>query len=190
MTIISPRDVHYSYAEYMRLEDESSARHEYIDGEICAMAGGTPDHGALAARIIELVGPQLPRGCRTFTSDVRVRIPSLNITTYPDLFVACGAKRAEDDPIAITNPVLIVEVTSKSTESYDRNTKLDYYHSIASLSEVLIVSHREPRITIHRRAGLEWTVEEARAGETLRLDSIGGELEVDEVYIDPLQDIR
>src|SRR3954470_17751199 len=115
MTILSPRDVHYSYAEYIRLEDESPTRHEYVAGEMYAMAGGTPDHAALAAEVIALLVPQLPRGCRTFSSDVRIRIPALNVTTYPDVSVACGAQRAADDPIAITNPVLLVEVTSNST---------------------------------------------------------------------------
>ena len=191
MTILSPRDVHYSYDEYTRLEDESQTRHEYIAGEICAMAGGTPDHGALAAIVIELLGPQLPRGCRTFTSDVRVRIPALDVSTYPDVSVACGAKRAADDPIAITNPVLLVEVTSNSTETYDRNTKLDYYRTIASLSEVVIASHREPRLTVYRRdASGAWVVEEARSGESVRLESIGGSLSVDDVYRDPLEDLR
>jgi len=189
MTILTPRDVHYSYAEYVRLEDESQTRHEYIAGEIYAMAGGTLDHGSLAAVVIELLGPPLPRGCRTFTSDVRVRIPGLNVSTYPDVSVACGARRAADDPLAVTNPVLLVEVTSNSTESYDRNAKLDYYRTIVSLSEVLIVSHREPRITIHRRTGSEWRIEEATAGETVRLDSIGGALKVDDVYRNPLEDV-
>lgn len=190
MTIISPRDVHYSYAEYVRLEDESQIRHEYIAGEIYAMAGGTLDHGSLAATVIELLGRQLPRGCRTFTSDVRVRIPGLNVSTYPDVSLACGAKRAADDPLALTNPVLLVEVTSNSTENYDRNAKLEYYRTIVSLCEVLIVSHREPRITIHRRTGSEWVTEEAKAGDTVRLDAIGGELKVDDVYRNPLEDAR
>ncbi len=80
----SARRVHYTYAQYLALEDESSVRHEYLDGEIYAMAGGSPDHAALAAAVISIVGGRLPPGCRMFTSDLRVRIAPTGLTTYPD----------------------------------------------------------------------------------------------------------
>jgi Uma2 family endonuclease len=70
----SARRVHYTYAEYLTLEDESSVRHEYLDGEIYAMAGGSPDHAALAAALIRILGSSVPPGCRVFTSGLRVRI--------------------------------------------------------------------------------------------------------------------
>src|SRR5437764_10151593 len=87
------RQMHYSYEEYLALEEESPTRHEYFDGEIYAMAGGTPDHAALAAAILGIIGQQLPRGCRAFTSDLRLRIPSSGLSTYPGGTVICGGSQ-------------------------------------------------------------------------------------------------
>ena len=183
------RRLHYSYEQYVALEDESSIRHEYLDGEIYAMAGGSPDHAALAATVIRLLGNRLPRGCRVFTSDLRVRIPGTGLSTYPDGAVICGrTARATDDPLAVVNPVLLVEVTSNSTEDYDRGEKLRHFKQLASLREVLLVSHREPRLTLHRREAAEWIVVEARRGETIALEATAAHLAVDEVYRDELED--
>src|SRR5438093_6264582 len=105
------RRLHYTYAEYLALEEESPIRHEYLDGEIYAMAGGTPDHAALAAAMIGLLRAFIPLPCRVFTSDLRIRT-STGLSTYPDAAVVCGKTlRAADDPIAVTNPCLLVEVT-------------------------------------------------------------------------------
>ena len=141
--------MHYTYGEYLSLEEESSIRHEYLDGEIYAMAGGTPDHAAVSLTVLALLRSQLPRGCRAYTSDLRVRIPATGLTTYPDGAVVCGGtQRAADDPIAVTNPILLIEVTSNSSEDYDRGEKLRHYQTIPTVREVLIVSHREPRLTL------------------------------------------
>lgn len=184
------RRLHYTYEQYKALEDESSIRHEYLDGEIYAMAGGSPDHAALAAAVIHLLRAQLPPECRVFTSDLRVRIPATGLSTYPDAAVVCGrTQRASEDPLAVVNPVLLVEVTSKSTEDYDREEKLRHYRHLPSVREILIVSHREAWLTVHRRAGIEWTVTEAREHETVTLDSIASRLLVDDVYRDGLEDV-
>jgi Uma2 family endonuclease len=186
-----PAPLHqYAYAEYVALEEHSPIRHEYIGGEIYAMAGGTPGHAALAATVLRLIGNQLPAGCRAFTSDLRVRILAADVTTYPDGAVVCGkTARAGDDALAVTNPVLLIEVTSPSTEAYDRGVKLEHYRQIESLREVIIVSHAESRLSLHRRGpdGL-WETHEARAGEALDIASTGGRLAVDEVYRDGLDD--
>jgi Uma2 family endonuclease len=184
--------MHYTYAEYLALEEESSIRHEYLDGEIYAMAGGTPDHAALAAAVLAIVRPQLPRGCRAFTSDLRVRIGSTGLTTYPDAAVVCGGtQRPAEDPVAVTNPVVLVEVTSNSSEEYDRGEKLRHYRSVDTVREILIVSHREPRMTLHRRDPERgWIAIEAGAGESVTLQAIGTIVHVDDVYRDGLEDAR
>jgi Uma2 family endonuclease len=185
------RRLHYTYEQYAALEDESPIRHEYLDGEIYAMAGGSPDHAALAATVIRLLGPQLPPGCRAFTSDLRIRIPSTGLSTYPDVAVVCGrTARAADDPLAVVNPVLLVEVTSSSTEDYDRGEKLRHYTHLPSVREILIVSHREPRLTLHRRGESSWTVTDVRRHGSVTLDSIACTLRVDDVYGDGLEDAR
>jgi Uma2 family endonuclease len=186
---LTTRGVHYTYDEYVLLEDASTVRHEYLDGEIYAMAGGTPDHAALAAAVIRLLGPQLRPGCRIFTSDLRIRIPATGLSTYPDAAIVCGpTTRAADDRLAVTNPVLLVEVTSSSTEEYDRGEKLRHYMHLPSLREILVVSHRAPRLTLHGRGASEWTTVEAGAGETLPLSAISGELAVDDVFREGLED--
>ena len=180
----------YPYAEYVRLEDASSTRHEFWNGEIYAMAGGTPDHARLCAVIARLIGNQLIRGCEVYSSDLRVRIAAADLTTYPDTTVVCGrVVRAIEDRLAATNPVLLVEVTSPSTEDYDRGDKLAAYKHLPTLREVLIASHVEPRLTLHRReTDGSWSVREARAGERVELSSVAASLAVDEVFAGGLED--
>lgn len=146
----------------------SSVRHEYLDGEIYAMAGGNPGRAALAAAVIRLLGP-LSAGCRTFTSDLRVRVVSTGFSTYPDVAVIRGAtQRAADDQIEVVNPVLLVEITSDSTEKYDRGERLRHYKGIPSLREILIVSHREPHLTVHSREAEAWVTFEAGRHDVYR----------------------
>lgn len=186
---ITARRMHYTYEEYVALEDESAIRHEYLDGEIYAMAGGSPDHAALAAAAIALLRVHLPPGYRVFSSDLRVRIVATGLSTYPDAAVVCGpTSRADDDRLAVTNPVLLLEVTSPSTEEYDRGEKLRHYTHLPSLREVVIVSHRAPRITVHRRDGDRWVAADAGPGESVTLAAIPGAIAVDDVYRDGLED--
>ena len=183
------RRLRYTYSQYVALEEESSIRHEYLEGEIYAMAGGSPDHAALAATLIGLLRPGLPRGCRAFTSDLRVRIAATGLSTYPDVAVVCGrTERATDDPLAVANPVCLVEITSPSTEDYDRVEKLRHYQHLPSVRHVLIVSHREPWLTVHTREASGWTTVEARRTQVVRLSAIATEIAVDEVYRDELED--
>ncbi|HUG52980.1 MAG TPA: Uma2 family endonuclease [Vicinamibacteria bacterium] len=185
----TPRRLHYSHAEYIALEDESPIRHEYLDGEIYAMAGGSPDHAALAATVIGLIRNQLPPGCRVFTSDLRIQVSATGLSTYPDAAVVCGrTQRAADDPLAVVNPVLLVEVTSSSTEDYDRGEKLRHYKMLPSVREVLIVSHRGPQLTLHRREADGWTELAAADGKTIEISSLATRLAVDEVYREGLED--
>ncbi|MPZ17484.1 MAG: Uma2 family endonuclease [Luteitalea sp.] len=183
------RRLHYTYEQYLALEAESFIRHEYLDGEIYAMAGGSPDHAALAATIIGLLRPQPPPGCRAFTSDLRVRIPATGLATYPDIAVVCGrTQRATDDALAVVNPVLLVEITSKSTEEYDRGEKLRHYQHLLSVREILIVSHCEPCLTLHRREQTAWVTIEARQRQEVALAAVAARLSVDDVYRDELED--
>jgi Uma2 family endonuclease len=186
----SARHVHYTYAEYLALEETSLVKHEYLDGEIYAMAGGSPDHAALAATVIRVLGGQLPAGCRSFTSDLRVRIAATGLSTYPDVTVVCGpTERSPDDALAVTNPLFLVEITSPSTEEYDRGEKLRHYKGLPSLREVLIVSHRAPELTLHRREGAGWAAVTAGPGGALELASVQARVAVDDLYREGLEDL-
>lgn len=178
-----------SYAKYVAAELESPVRHEFIRGEIFAMAGGTPEHAALAMAIAgELRSALRGKPCRVYNSDLRIRIPDTDMTTYPDASVVCGKlETAPEDPNAVLNPTLLVEVLSESTEAYDRGAKASHYRRIASLKEYVFVAHDEPRLEVYRRNERGgWELFEARVGERLELQSIGVLLDVAAVYENPL----
>ena len=185
----SPRRLHYTYAQYLSLEEESSVRHEYLGGRDLRHGRRLALSRRPAAACIGALRGQMPPGCRAFTSDLRVRIAATGLTTYPDAAVVCGGTlRAAEDPLAVTNPVLLVEVTSPSTEDYDRGEKLRHYNSLPSVREVLIVSHRAPHLALHCRGDADWTATTAETGAVLELSSVRLDRADGEVYRDGLED--
>jgi len=173
--------VYYSYAEYLALAETSTVKLEFLDGQIYAMAGGTPEHGALAIQLVAGIGKG---SCRVFSSDVRVRVEETGLGTYPDVSVVFGSRRHDpDDPHAIVNPVVIVEVTSKSTAAYDRGEKFDLYRRILSLEEYVLVSHDTRAIEVRRRSpDGSWASSVAGPGGRAALASLGCGLDVDIIY--------
>lgn len=144
----------YPYGTYLEFEQGSMGRHEFIGGEIFAMAGGTPAHARLASRALTQLARGLPPGCEAYNSDLRVRIAAADMATYPDAQVICGpVVTAMDDHHAATNPCFVVEVTSPSTETFDRGEKLRAYWLLPSVQEVVIISHDKNHVAIHRRDG-------------------------------------
>jgi Uma2 family endonuclease len=174
--------VYYSFSDYVAFERTSNVKHEFFAGRIYAMAGGTPEHAALAAALSGLLYVQLRSGtCRVYSSDLRVRAGDL--VTYPDVTVVCGPlERDPEDENTARNPTLVVEVTSPSTEEYDRGEKLECYQQIPGLNAVLIASHRKPLLELWQRHGTSWTPTSAGPGERLELSATGSELRVDDVY--------
>lgn len=180
--VTSAKRLHYSYAEYQELLARSDFKLEFCDGVIYAMAGGTIAHAELGAAAIELLARLLP-DCRVFTSDLKVRIDATDLSTFPDVSLLCGElERSAIDAQALTNPTLLVEVTSRSTEDYDRGDKLSHYKQLPSLRAVLIVSHKSKRVTIVERCAAGWVEREARSGELVRLVQPELEFSVDELY--------
>jgi Uma2 family endonuclease len=175
----------YTWDEYLLLERDSPIKHEFLDGEIFAMAGGTPEHAALGAAVLRDLGVQL-RGkpCRPYSSDLSVKVQETGLTTYPDAAVVFGElKRDPAGKTIILNPAVLVEVTGDSTESYDRGEKFEHYRRIPELTEYVLVSHREPLIEVFRRGeDGRWTRIEARRGGRARLVSVDCELDVDGIY--------
>lgn len=177
------RRLHHTYEQYLEVERLSSVRHEFLDGEIYAMAGGTPEHGILAARVTSLLTARVPSECHVASSDVKIFIEATGLATYPDISVVCGRLvRAAQDPMAVTNPVLLVEVTSPSTEDYDRGDKLSQYRQIPSLQAVLLVAHLSKRVTVVQRDAGAWNTRDVRAGEQIAVATPALTLDVDAVY--------
>lgn len=178
-----------SYAEYVAREQASELRHEFIDGEIFAMAGGTPEHAALIAAVTGVLFGQLRGGpCRAFVTEVRTRIRAdakgPDVGVYPDIAIVCGSVvRDSEDPISIVNPTVIIEVLSNSTEAYDRHGKFDHYRRLDSLREYVLVSQHEPRIEAFAKADDGWSsgVAVGPAGR-VELASVNARLDVDEVF--------
>ncbi|MGC4067910.1 MAG: Uma2 family endonuclease [Polyangiaceae bacterium] len=179
-----------TYAEFVASETASPVKREFIGGQVYAMAGGTPEHGALAAAVVgELRQALRGKPCRVYSSDLRVRITDTDMATYSDATVICGRlETATDDPNAAINPKLLVEVLSESTEAYDWGSKAAHYRRIPSLQEYVFVAQDEPRIEVYRRNDEGgWVLYEARSGERLELRSIGVVLDVSVVYENPLE---
>jgi Uma2 family endonuclease len=186
-----PARQRFTFDEYLLLEESSEVKHEFLDGEVWAMAGGSPEHAAIIGNVTTLLNLQL-RGqrCRVHSTELRVRVKATGLGTYPDVTVICG--RLECDPDDRTghtaiNPRAIVEVLSPSTENYDRGEKLSHYQTIPSLEEIVLVAHDRPEIEVVRReADGTWSRHVAGVGQSARLASIACDLSVAEVYRDPL----
>ncbi|MEO6775671.1 MAG: Uma2 family endonuclease [Kofleriaceae bacterium] len=180
-----------TYAEYLAFSATSELKHEFIAGEIVAMAGGTIIHGRLIGQATGLIRDALKgRPCVVLPAEVRVRIRAADRATYPDLQVVCSAIEADpDDSHAVINPTVIVEVLSDSTADADRGDKFAAYRRLRSLREYVLISQHERRIDVYTRDGRRWVLDEYRAGEQLQLASIAVMLAIDEVYADALGEI-
>lgn len=177
------RRLHHTYDEYLAALEISGVKLEYCEGEIYAMAGGTPAHADLAASMNRLLGNALSGRCRVSSSDLKVRIEATDLSTHPDVTVVCGERHvAAIDRNAVINPTLLVEVTSNSTEDYDRGEKFNHYRQCSSLRAVLFVSHRRPQVTLMVRTGTHWEQQERRAGEWVELGAPALRFSVDDLY--------
>lgn len=177
---------HHTFAEYLAYEADSGMKHEYDDGEIIAMAGGSRRHNALAAKVTAALENGRKRDCVVFQSDQRVRILATGKATYPDVSMVCGP--IEGDPAdpsgdTIVNPTVIVEVLSPSTEQNDRGSKWQHYQQLASLREYVLVSQTEPRVEYYRRLDSgAWEYRDVTEG-TLQLEC-GPTLDITALYAD------
>ena len=172
--------------EYLALERQSEFRHEFLDGFVYAMAGESPQHSTICFNLAVVVGAQL-RGkrCRGFSPNMKVRTADSGLYSYPDLTVVCGEPQFHDEhQDIITNPTLIVEVLSPSTEKYDRGEKFERYEEIETLNDYLLVSQDAPRIE-HRTkdANGEWTTTVVEGlSAALAINSIECRLPLAEIY--------
>ncbi|MCK6557164.1 Uma2 family endonuclease [Candidatus Binatia bacterium] len=177
--------VHYERAEFVTLEASSNVKHEFFDGQIYAMAGGNPEHAALAAAVVGLLFPQLRGGrCRIHDADLRVRVLATGLTTYPDVSIVFGPlERDPDDDNAITNPTVVVEVLSRSSEAYDRGDKFEHYKHIATLRQYVLVSQHERQIEVWTRDDKDlWARTMYAEGSCAALGSIRARLDVSDLY--------
>lgn len=182
----APSQRRFTIAEYLALEEDSETKHEFYQGEIFAMAGATIRHNEISGDIFAGLHTRLKgKGCRPYGSDLRIRVKKPNLFTYADTLVICGKiEPAEESKHSVTNPRVIFEVLSKSTENYDRGQKWEFYQQLDSLQEYVLVSQEEAKVTRYYRApGGPWQyLLISGLDQALRLESLDCELPLSEVY--------
>lgn len=169
--------------EYVEGEKISPFKHEWFQGEVFAMAGGTPDHSAIGVNITIAVGSRLRgKACRVFNGDLQVKVEATGLRTYPDVSVVCPPERLDRN--SLLNPKILIEVLSPSTENYDRTVKFDHFKQIESLTDYLLISTNCVRVEQYTRAENEsWTLRTfTLRSETVSLPSADVELPLDEIY--------
>lgn len=176
---------HYTLEDYLGVEEMSSVRHEFLDGQIFAMAGGTPEHAALSAAALVLLGSKLRGGpCRPYSADLRIRVLASGLATYPDAAVICGdVARDPASPTHVTNPRVLVEVLSPSTEEYDRGEKREHYQQIEALREYVLIAQDRRRVEVFvRDSAGAWEHRVHGSGDAVELPSLELTFSTDELY--------
>ena len=170
---------------YFAWEADQPDRHEFYDGEVFAMAGGTERHAAITANVVIELGTRLrARGCRPYTSDLRVQLAAERRYVYPDFTAVCGEPEfLDDDRLTLLNPTLVVEVLSSSTADFDRGTKALWYRALPSLESILIVAQDAPAVTAYRRDGDHWRTDDV-TGLGATVDALGEAVELADLYRD------
>ncbi|MDX1908519.1 MAG: Uma2 family endonuclease [Bacteroidia bacterium] len=158
MTLSRPLpEVMYSPEAYLQREQEARIKLEYFNGRITPMAGGTASHNKISARMITALVTALDnRPFEVYTSDMKIHIPEVNTFVYPDaVVVALAPAFYEGRQDILTNPLLVVEVSSPSSEAYDRSLKFDYYRHIPSFQEYVVVSQDRPHVSVYTREAVD-----------------------------------
>lgn len=177
----------YRFEDYLAVERESTeVRHEYVQGQVFAMTGGSYEHSLIAANLAGELRQQLKSGpCVVLSSDMRIRIETADACAYPDVSVLCGDPVFHDQRRdVLTNPTLIAEVLSPPTEAYDRGGKFALYRQLPSLRHYLLITQDRIAVNVFtRQADGRWLLDAfAAADAVIALEGLGGRLAVRELY--------
>ncbi len=184
---MQPQTVPYlTEEEYLEFERNSEIKHEYYDGEIFAMSGASEAHNLIVVNVVgELRSQVKKKPCRVYPSDMRLKIETTKLYTYPDVMIVCGDRKFDDEhKDMLLNPDVIIEVLSDSTENYDRGRKFENYRKIGSLKEYVLIHQDVRKIERFFRAEhRRWIWDETDEEHTeIILSSVGCGLNIDEVY--------
>lgn len=178
---VTPQPI--SVDEYLSLEETATVRHEYVAGQIFAMTGTTLRHNVIIQNLVLALSPRLAGGpCRAFFTDIKVRlkVDRADIFYYPDLLVACG--KLDLDAVYLSEPKVVVEVLSSSTEAIDRREKALNYRQAESLEEYVLIAQRAPEVTIYRRRD-GWSGHRAtNISQAVEFESVKEALALTEIY--------
>ena len=186
MNFMEEKAIYYTETDYLTFEEGSETKNEYFDGQIYAMAGASAKHSVITVNILSELRTQLrKKNCTVYGSDMRIKVNETGLYTYPDISVACEDRKLIGDKTnTLLNPVVIVEVLSDSTESYDRGAKFEHYRQLSSLKEYVLVSQNDKKLEkFSRNSNGKWELSETTNEVTeLDLPSIGCKLSIDEIY--------
>jgi Uma2 family endonuclease len=177
---------YFTPEEYLEGERKAETKSEYLDGHIYDMAGATRAHNLVAGNIFGEIRSQLKgRTCEAYIGDMKVRVPSSRLYTYPDVAVACGEIQFEDDETdVLLNPVVLIEVLSPSTEAYDRGRKFERYREIESLQEYILIAQDRVSVEHYLRRGGEWAFKSyLDRNDRIALPSIDCAILLSEIYL-------
>ncbi|NET00667.1 MAG: Uma2 family endonuclease [Sphaerospermopsis sp. SIO1G1] len=185
-TPIPTEKSYYTPEEYLELEKQSENKNEYLNGKIISMSGGTTNHNKLALKIAaKLLAILEDQGYEIYIGDVKLWIEAYNRYTYPDVMVVEGKASYQDkNQTVITNPLIIIEVLSKSTSNYDQGDKFDVYRTIPSFQEYVLISQTEYYIKqFMKNEQGKWVLTDYRGeSEMLKLESVDFEMSLQQLY--------
>lgn len=172
--------------EYLDVERKAEQKSEYFNGEMFAMSGASRKHNLIVTNIVAELRQQLKgRPCEVYSNDMRVKVSTTGLYTYPDVVVACDEPEFEDEHIdTLLNPTLIIEVLSDSTKAYDRGQKFGHYRGLASLAEYLLVAQDECKIEqFVKETDWQWRFSEINShADEVKLACVQCVLQVREIY--------
>jgi Uma2 family endonuclease len=172
-----------TYVDYLAVERSSDRRHEFLDGVIVAMAGGSDEHNAIAGKLAMLLGMRTTGSCHYYTPDQRYWIAARARGRYADGSIICGAPdHPAHDEQATTNPAVVLEVLSPSSEGDDDGDKRSDFQSLASLQAYVLVAQDERRVKVYRRTGDGWQAATYREGDRFELPTLASPIGVAEIY--------
>ncbi|WP_009632964.1 Uma2 family endonuclease [Synechocystis sp. PCC 7509] len=176
----------YTPAEYLELEEKAEYKSEYVNGQIFPMTGGSTNHNKIALNLsFALNGAFSQQDYEIYMGDVRLWIPDKQIYTYPDVMVIAGGTRYFSNRTdTITNPLIIAEVLSKSTQGYDRQAKFADYRTIPSFQEYLLIDQTRIYVEQYAKTGENrWELKECKAeDEAISLNSVGLQVSLKDLY--------
>jgi len=185
--MLQPARKHYStVAEYLAREEVAAYRSEYYQGEIFAMAGESLNHNRVAIDLCAKLNQAIhTQGCEAFAENVRVRAEAVDLFAYPDVVVVCRTPQLyQDREDTVTNPLLIIEVLSKSTKSYDRGDKFNFYRTLSTVKEYVLIEQYLIHVEQYSlNENGEWMVTEYRAADdVLKFSSVDFQIKINEFY--------
>ncbi|HUN06676.1 MAG TPA: Uma2 family endonuclease [Aggregatilineales bacterium] len=180
-----PHPRYHSPREYLLAERESEIKHEYLDGEVFAMAGASESHNIITGNTYAALHSQLrKRPCNVYPSDMRVRTPDSGLYSYPDISVVCGDTQIDREiGDTLLNPTVIIEILSPTTERFDKGKKLQHYRRIPSLQAYLLIAQDIAQVEMYLRQGDQWIYSDFTAFDAvINLPMIGCTLTLSDIY--------